>query len=202
MRPVDGWFHGSGDRSDRPRSWRYRRRRELRRPGWLGYGRTSQYRRRRGGHLGWRWGGWRGRRRDPQRLILGGFLRLADRLDGRPTAQQADRTVSAATLHRAAAACLREWAARPDGPAAAGHSALTLTYCAELVELLADVTTDLEAPVEAAVRAAEVPCGDDEGSPDVGLSPRRGEHAIAACPRASPEPGRQGSLGPPRSDRS
>lgn len=65
--------------------------------------------------------------------------------------------MSAATLHRAAAACLREWAARPDGPAAAGHSALTLTYCAELVEQLADVTTDLEAPVEAAVRAAEVP---------------------------------------------
>lgn len=65
--------------------------------------------------------------------------------------------MSAATLHRAAAACLREWAARPDGPAAAGHSALTLTYRAELVEQLADVTTDLEAPVEAAVRAAQVP---------------------------------------------
>jgi uncharacterized membrane protein YccC len=91
------------------------------------------------------------------RLMLGGFLRLADRLDGRPTAQEADRTVSVGTLHRAAAACLREWAARPDGPAAAGHSALTLTYCAELVEQLADVTTDLEAPVEAAVRAAQVP---------------------------------------------
>ena len=90
------------------------------------------------------------------RLMLGGFLRLADNLDGRPTAPGAE-TVSAGTLRRAAAACLREWAARPDGPAAVGQAALTLTYCAELVEQLADVTADLEAPVEAAMRAANVP---------------------------------------------
>jgi uncharacterized membrane protein YccC len=91
------------------------------------------------------------------RLMLGAFLRLADRLDGRPTGPEADRRVSASKLHRAAAACLREWAAQPDGPTANGRAALTLTYCVELVEQLADVTTDLEAPVEAAVRAAQVP---------------------------------------------
>ena len=65
--------------------------------------------------------------------------------------------MSADTLQRAAAGCLREWAARPDGPAAAGYAALTLTYCGELVDQLAEVTTDLQAPVEAAVRAAQVP---------------------------------------------
>jgi hypothetical protein len=88
--------------------------------------------------------------------MLDGFLRLADQLDGRPEPAAGER-VSAGTLRRAAADCLREWAARPDGPAGAGHTALTLTYCAELVEQVADVTADLEAPVEAAVRAARVP---------------------------------------------
>jgi uncharacterized membrane protein YccC len=90
-------------------------------------------------------------------LMLGAFLRMADRLDGHPIAPEAGGTVSADTLHRAAAACLREWAARPDGPSAAGRAALTLTYCAELVEQMAGVVTDLEAPVEAAMRAAQVP---------------------------------------------
>lgn len=94
---------------------------------------------------------------DQARLMLGAFLRLADRLDGRPTAPEAARAVSIDTLQLAAADCLREWAARPDGPAAAGYTAMTLTYCGELVEQLADVTTDLQAPVEAAVRAAQVP---------------------------------------------
>jgi hypothetical protein len=91
------------------------------------------------------------------RLMLDGFLRLANRLDGRSPPPPAVERVSAAALRRAAADCLREWAARPDGPAGAGRTALTLTYCAELVEQLADVTADLEAPVETAVRAARVP---------------------------------------------
>jgi uncharacterized membrane protein YccC len=91
------------------------------------------------------------------RLMLDGFLRLANRLDGRSPPPPAGERVSAAALRRAAADCLREWAARPDGPAGAGRTALSLTYCAELVEQLADVTADLEAPVETAVRAARVP---------------------------------------------
>jgi uncharacterized membrane protein YccC len=90
-------------------------------------------------------------------LMLGAFGRLADRLDSHPPAPEAGAAVSADTLHRAAAACLREWAARPDGPSADGRAALTLTYCAELVEQMAGVVTDLEAPVEAAMRAARVP---------------------------------------------
>ncbi len=49
----------------------------------------------------------------------------------------------------------RSW--RNLAAASSGRAALTLTYCAELVEQLADVTIDLEAPVEAAMRAAQVP---------------------------------------------
>ena len=91
------------------------------------------------------------------RLMLGRFLRLADTLDGGPMPAAAGEPVSAGVLHEAAVACLRDWAARPDGPAGEGHTAMTLTYCAELVEQLAAATTELEAPVEAAVRAASVP---------------------------------------------
>jgi uncharacterized membrane protein YccC len=90
------------------------------------------------------------------RLMLGGFLLLADRLDGRLHAPAAGERVSTGVLHGAAAACLREWAARPSGPAAAGHTAMTLTNCAELVEQLADVTEDLDESVDAAARAARV----------------------------------------------
>jgi uncharacterized membrane protein YccC len=90
-------------------------------------------------------------------LMLAGFLRLSDTLDGRPAPPSAGQPVSAEALHQAVAACLRHWAARPDGPTSAGRTALTLTYCAELVEQLAEVTADLQTPVEAAVRAAGVP---------------------------------------------
>jgi uncharacterized membrane protein YccC len=90
------------------------------------------------------------------RLMLDGFLRLADRLDGRPAAPEGEE-VSAGTLQRAAAACLREWAAQPDGAAGPGRTAMTLTYCAELIEQLADVTVELEASVETAVHAARIP---------------------------------------------
>jgi uncharacterized membrane protein YccC len=89
-------------------------------------------------------------------LMLERFVGLADLLDGH-TARAAGEQVSADALRHAAAGCLAEWAAQPDGPAGAGRTALTLTYCAELVEQLTDVASDLEAPVGAAVRAASVP---------------------------------------------
>jgi uncharacterized membrane protein YccC len=90
------------------------------------------------------------------RLMVDGFLRLADRLDDRPPRPTGDR-VAPEALQLAAAACLREWAARPDSPAAAGRTAMTLAYCAELVEQLADVAADLEMNVDAAIRAARIP---------------------------------------------
>lgn len=86
-------------------------------------------------------------------LALDGFARLADRLDGRPPAGTAE-PVSADTLRRAAAGCLREASSTSDG---AGRTAVTLTYCAELVEQITDVTTELEASVETTVSAARIP---------------------------------------------
>jgi len=87
------------------------------------------------------------------RLMLDGLLRLADLLDGRPQAQVAEE-VSADALRHAAASSLRDWAADPEG---AGRTPMTLTYCAELIEQLADVTAELEASVEVAIRAARAP---------------------------------------------
>jgi uncharacterized membrane protein YccC len=91
------------------------------------------------------------------RAMLGRFLRLADRLDGRSPAPGSDERMSADALGRATADCLREWASEPDGPTPSRRAALTLVSCTELVEQLADAVTDLEAPVETAVRAARVP---------------------------------------------
>jgi uncharacterized membrane protein YccC len=90
------------------------------------------------------------------RLMLDGFLGLADRLDGRPAAPAGER-VSAGALQRAAAACLRAWANRPEADAGPGRTPMALTYCAELIEQLADVTVELEAAVETAVHAARIP---------------------------------------------
>lgn len=90
------------------------------------------------------------------RLMVVGFLHLADRLDDRAPPPAADR-VEPEALQSAASACLREWAAWPDGPAGAGRTAMTLAYCAELVVQLVDVTSDLEATVDSAIRAARIP---------------------------------------------
>jgi uncharacterized membrane protein YccC len=90
-------------------------------------------------------------------LMLGSLLRLADRLDGRPDSREAAEPVSPEALRQAATAGLRDWAARPDGPAGKDRAALTVTYCAELVEQLAAAAAGLAVPVESAVRASEVP---------------------------------------------
>jgi hypothetical protein len=52
---------------------------------------------------------------------------------------------------------VRKRFALPDSLAGAGQTTMTVAYCGELVEQLADAIADLESAVDTAIRAARAP---------------------------------------------
>lgn len=86
-------------------------------------------------------------------LMLARFLRLADRLEGSPSALLAGASVSDETLLGVALSSLRHWGDDP----AAGRSALAAVVCSEWLQRLGELTDDLEEPVASAVAAARLP---------------------------------------------
>jgi hypothetical protein len=86
-------------------------------------------------------------------LILAGFLRLADRLEGRTSALLSRAAVSDEVLRAIALSSLRHWRDDP----AAGQSALAAVIAGEWLQQLGELSRDLEDPVARAVEAANLP---------------------------------------------
>ncbi|MBV9282474.1 MAG: FUSC family protein [Chloroflexi bacterium] len=86
-------------------------------------------------------------------LMLASFLRLADRLDGTPSALLSGARVSDEALREVALSCLRTWGGNPDG----GRSALAAVIAGEWLQQLGDLTAGLEFPVARAVEAVHLP---------------------------------------------
>jgi hypothetical protein len=86
-------------------------------------------------------------------VLLASFLRLADRLDGTPSALLSGARVSNAALREVTLACLQRWRDDP----AAGRSALAVVITGEWVQQLGELAAALDAPVAKAVAVARVP---------------------------------------------
>jgi uncharacterized membrane protein YccC len=86
-------------------------------------------------------------------LMLAGFLRLADRLDGATSALLAGARVSDDVVREVALSCIRNWGDDP----AEGRSALAAVIAGEWLQQLGELSNDLEVPVVKAVEAAHVP---------------------------------------------
>ena len=86
-------------------------------------------------------------------LMLAGFLRLADRLDGTTSPLLSGTSVSPDAMRQAALSGLRRWRDDP----AAGRSAMAEVIAGEWLQQLGELAADLEAPVAKAVEGARVP---------------------------------------------
>jgi uncharacterized membrane protein YccC len=86
-------------------------------------------------------------------VLLASFLRLADRLDGTPSALLSGARVSNAALREAALASLQRWRDDP----ADGRSALAVVITGEWVQQLGEFAAALDAPVAKVVAIARVP---------------------------------------------
>ena len=86
-------------------------------------------------------------------LLLAGFLRLADQLDGTSGVLLSGARVSDDALREAAISALSQWQGDPES----GRTALAIVIAGEWTQHLGDLITELEAPVVQAVKAAHVP---------------------------------------------
>ncbi len=86
-------------------------------------------------------------------LMLAGFVRLADQLDGRTSALLSGTGVSDDALRAAALSSLQRWRDSPG----IGDSAVAAVIAGEWIQQLGELASDLEAPVSRAVEGARVP---------------------------------------------
>jgi uncharacterized membrane protein YccC len=86
-------------------------------------------------------------------LMLAGFVRLADQLDGRTSALLSGTGVSIDALREAALASLQRWRDSP----AEGESAVAAVIAGEWIQQLGELASELEDPVSRAVEGARVP---------------------------------------------
>jgi hypothetical protein len=86
-------------------------------------------------------------------LMLAGFLRLADRLDGTTSALLSGARVSETMLREVALSCLKRWR---DGLAEA-RPAMAAVIAVEWIQQLGELETDLDGPVAKASEVARVP---------------------------------------------
>jgi uncharacterized membrane protein YccC len=86
-------------------------------------------------------------------LMLAGFLRLADQLEGTTSALLSGASVSDDALREAALSCLRRWRDDPAG----GRSAMAVVMAGEWIQQLGELTATLDTPVTRAVEAGRAP---------------------------------------------